>query len=467
MPTAKSLRALARDGRCGRSAAPIRQVHLGLGAFFRAHQAWYTERSSNAATWGIAAFTGRRPDLAQALTQQGGLYTLITRSNDADTFDVISSVSRAHAASDAAAWRAYLATPQVTVVSLTVTEAAYRSNPSGGLNLDDRDVAADFAAWRAGAHDDVTSVPGRLAAGFAARRAADAGPITLMSCDNLSNNSTIALQVASDFAATTDDGLASWIATHVRAANTLVDRITPATTDEDVTAVREQTGYADRIPVVAEPYAEWVLSDTFAAVRPAWESAGALVVADVLPYEQRKLWLLNGAHSLLAYAAPSRGHATVAEAIADPIVLDWVREWWSEAVRHLSMPDADSAAYCNQLLERFGNARIAHQLAQIAADGSQKLPARVLPVLRLERSQGRLPLGALRIVAGWVAHLRGHGVPVTDAAMTDTIRTIQSAGGSAATRLALGAVDPRLCDDSEVVEAVEAISASLTGQSRG
>jgi fructuronate reductase len=441
-------------------------VHLGLGAFVRAHVAAYTEQASDAAEWGIAAFTGHSAALAEQLTAQDCLYTLVVRGRRADSFSVISSLSRAFPGTDGAAWLACLAAPATAIVTLTVTEAGYRRNASGALDLTDPDVRADLASWREsvrpGGTAALATVPARLAAGFAARRAADAGPVTLLSCDNLPGNSTAAARVTLDFAAAADPGLAGWITGSVHVADTLVDRITPATTSSDVSVVRRRTGHADASPVVTEPYSEWVLSDAFGTGRPDWPSAGAIITGDVRPYEERKLWLLNGAHSLLAYAAPSRRHRTVAEAIADPVVLAWVREWWDEASPQVSLPRAETAAYCNALLERWGNRRIRHQLAQIAVGGLQKLPARILPVLRAELDAGRVPPGAARVLGAWVAWLRADGPSAADPGARELAATIGQASLRSATRRALAALDPGLADYPDLLAAVSAASAEVS-----
>lgn len=451
---------LAR-GSHGRPKAPVRHVHLGLGAFFRAHQAWYTERAVDAADWGVAAFAGRSPGLAAALADQDCLYTLVTRGSNTDSFAVVSSISRAHGPTDSVAWHLDMASSRTAVVSLTITEAGYRRNASGGIDIGDVGVASDVAAWRAGAPELVRTAPARLAAGFAARRAADAGPVTLLSCDNLPANSDVALRVVAEFAAAVDEPLAHWIMMHVRPVNTLVDRITPATTARDIAEVAKRTGHDDPGLVVTEPYSEWVMGDNFASDRPTWESADALVTAHVDTYEQRKLRLLNGAHSLLAYAAPLRGHLTVADAIADAVVVGWVQEWWRTASAHVALPRADTVAYCAALLERFGNARIEHKLAQIAADGSQKLRVRVLPVVRAERQAGRLPVGAVRVLGAWLAHLRGLGVPVTDPPAANLVKAMMSSRGLDGARDAVAFLDPELAGDEELVAAVAELAVGL------
>ena len=398
---------LSRAAGQGRPAAPVRLVHLGLGNFFRAHQAWYTDRAPDAGDWGIAAFTGRRGELAETLTAQEGLYTLITRAADGDRFEVLSSLSRAHAAAEHEAWLGHFASPAVAAVTITVTEAGYLRGPDGDLDRDRPEVQADAEALRQDPAALVRTAPARLTAGLAARRRADAGPITLVPCDNLPHNGEVATRVVRDLAELVDPGLAGWVADSVSYVTTMVDRITPRTTEEDVRAVAEATGLEDRAPVATEPFHEWVLSGSFSGGRPRWEEAGATFTEDIAPFEDRKLWLLNGGHSLLAYAGSARGHETVAEAVADDACREWLEEWWDEAARYLPFPEPDVAAYRAALLDRFANPRMHHRLGQIAADGSQKLPVRVLPTLRQERAAGRLPPAATRVLAAWVCHLRG------------------------------------------------------------
>jgi fructuronate reductase len=440
-------------------------VHLGLGNFFRAHQAWYTERAPDADQWGIAAFAGRGSALAAALTAQDGLYTLVTRAAAGDRFDVIGSVSRAHAADDHDAWLAALASPEVGAVTLTVTEAGYLRGPDGGLDRELDQIWTDVATLRRDPTALVVTAPARLVAGFTARRRADAGPLTLVPCDNLPNNGTVAARVVRDLAEMVDPRLAAWIQESVPTVTTMVDRITPRTTPADIAAVAEATGLQDVGPVVTEPFREWVLSGAFAAGRPRWEDAGATFTDDITPFEHRKLWLLNGGHSLLAYAGSIRGHDTVADAVADDTVRSWLDQWWSEASRHLSAPDDDLAAYRAALLDRFANPRMRYLLKQIATDGSQKLPVRILPTLRAERKAGRVPQGATLVLGAWVAHLRGVGAPVGDVRADELVPLangpLPEAVGRVLTRL-----DPAVGADNDVLAAVLAAAEELVGQSR-
>src|SRR3954454_19141247 len=304
--TPHSAGSLSRTSGHGPAAAPVRHVHLGLGGFFRAHQATYTERASNAEAWGIAAFTGRSTELADQMSEQQGLYTLITQAPEGSRYDVVSSVSRAHPGTDQDSWLASFAAGATGVVTLTVTEGADLRRDDGGLDVDHPQVRADVEAIMGGPAAPVGSVPGRLVAGLAARRAADAGALAVVPCDNLSGNGAAVRRVVLDLADRVDGALAGWIADEVSFVTSMVDRITPRTSEDDRRAVEQATGLLDHCPVVTEPFTEWVLHGAFPAGRPAWHEAGASFVDDVTPFEQRKLWLLNGAHSLPAYAAGLR-----------------------------------------------------------------------------------------------------------------------------------------------------------------
>jgi fructuronate reductase len=447
---------LTRDGR---AAPPVRLVHLGLGNFFRAHPAWYTAAASD--EWGIAAFTGRSsPETVEALNAQDGLYTLISRAADRDRFEVVGAIARAHVADEHAAWLRYFEDPQVAAVTITVTEAGYLRDAGGGLDAERPEVAADLDALRGDPAALVRTTPVRLLAGLAARHRAGGAPIAVVSCDNVAGNGPIVRRVVRDAAERAAPGVVDWLDESVSFVTTMVDRITPRTNPEDVRAVAEETGREDRSPVVTEPFREWVLSGDFGAGRPPWEDAGATFTDDVTPFEHRKLWLLNGAHSLLAYAGSIRGHATVAEAVADDTCRGWLEQWWTEASRQLGQPDAELAAYRAALLERFANAHLRDRLDRIAADGTQKLPIRIVPVLRAERSAGRLPEGAVRVLAAWVCHLRGLGAPVTDARADDVVPLAVGELDRAVPRI-LGALDPGLGEDADVVAAVVDASEQL------
>ncbi|WP_022918068.1 mannitol dehydrogenase family protein [Ruania albidiflava] len=438
------------------TAAPVRIVHLGVGNFHRAHQAWYTQHAPDAADWGIAAFTGRRPDQAEALAPQGGLYSLITKGADGDQVEVISSIVAVHAASEHETYLAYLARPSTAVVSMTVTEHGYRRDADGHLDTSAADVATDVAALRADPRAVVTSMPMRLLAGLLARREAGAGALTILPCDNLPDNGEVTRTLVLDAARAVDASLVGWVEEHVEFATSMVDRITPATTDADRELVRERIGYEDASPVPTEPFAEWVVSGQFPAGRPAWEDAGVQFVADVAPHERRKLWLLNGSHSQLAYVGSVRGHETIDAAIADPACRSWVEQFWDEAQRGLGLPEQEVAAYRAALLDRYANPRVRHLLAQIAMDGSQKLPVRTLPAVNAERAAGRVPTGGATTLAGWVLHLRGVGAPVNDAGAGPAQEAANAGPVAEVVPAVLETLQPGLGDDADLVAAVVA-----------
>ncbi len=382
-------------------------VHLGIGAFARAHLAWYTAHAEGE-RWGITAFTGRTAAAAEALAGQGCRYTLVTRAADGDTAEVVDTIVAAHHGADDTAWRRVVASADTTIVTLTVTEQGYRAG---------------------------SDVPARLVDGLEARRRSGAGRIALVSLDNLTHNGEVLRSAV--LGAVGDDGLRDWIESNVTFPSSMVDRITPATTDADVASIADLPGALDhdRVPVVTESFAEWVLEDRFEGIdRPAWETAGVRLVDDVTAYEQRKLWLLNGSHSLLASLGLLLGHETVASAMADPRCRAAVEQLWDEAADELPLPAAEVDAARAALVDRFANPRIRHTLRQIAAGGSQKLPVRVVDVLRhrLDRdpSVGIGP-GAATALAAWWLHLTEQpelvddaGAPGPDSTVHDVLRVV-------------------------------------------
>ncbi len=309
----------------------------------------------------------------------------------------------------------YLRDPDVAIVSSTITEAGYLPGADGRVDLDNEAVAADVGALKAGDLTAVTTAPGKFVAGLMARREAGAGGVTFLPGDNIPDNGHLVAGVLTSLAEAVDPTLVDWMAENVGFATTMVDRITPSISDEARQALADDQGIEDPAAVATEPFTEWVIAGDFKAGRPAWEDAGVQFVDDITPHELRKLWLLNGSHSLMAYAATIVGRPTVYEAISDPTVAGWVNEWWDVAARHLPLPADEVNAYRAALLERFGNPRMKDQLSRIAADGSVKIPIRIVPALNAERAAGGEPIGAERAVAAWVLHTRGLGAPVNDA----------------------------------------------------
>ena len=440
-----------------RPAAPVRLLHLGLGNFHRAHQAWFTEHALDADRWGYAEFAGHDNPLVDDLNAQDGTYTLLVRGATGDRAEVIGVISAAHQASEHEAWLDYWARPELAIVTITVTEAGYCRGADGGIDLENIGVAADLAALRSDPRAVVSTAPGRLLAGILARAQAGGAPLAVFSCDNLPENGLVAQRVVGDLAAALGPDAVAAVAPHSWVTS-MVDRITPRATEAELAAVTELTGREDRAPVVTEPFVEWVVMGDFPAGRPDWQ--GVTFVDDVEPFEHRKLWLLNGSHSLMAYAASARGHEAVSDAIGDPVVRQWVEQWWDEAVRHLSLPADHLSSYRTALIERFANPNIRHLLAQIAADGSQKIPVRILPTLTAERAAGREGRGAALVVAAWIRHLRGAGAPVDDAA-GDRFVVAAQAEGVQGVRAVLQELDPGLGANNHVVAMVDDLVAEL------
>ncbi|TWF81784.1 fructuronate reductase [Pseudonocardia hierapolitana] len=382
-------------------------AHLGIGAFHRAHQAVFTEEAIAAAggDWGICGVTQRSRGVLEQLQPQDGLYSVLVRGEDTSLRVAGAVRDLLFVAEEGERLQALLAAPTTRLVTLTVTEKGYRHDPATGrLRRTDPDVAADLAG-----DGPPRTVVGQLVRGLQARRAADAGPITLLSCDNLPANGEVLRGLVTDFCAALPDGesLATWIAESVSFPSSMVDRIVPATTDDDRAEAAKLLGFSDRGVVVTEPFRQWVVEDHFAAGRPAWEHAGAVLTADVAPYEAMKLRLLNGSHSTLAYLGALAGHAHVADAMADPGIAGVVAHLMAEDVEPtLAVPDGyDVAAYQRELIERFHNPALRHRTVQIAMDGTQKLPQRLLGTIADRLAAGAEPRFACLGVAAWMRYV--------------------------------------------------------------
>jgi fructuronate reductase len=398
-------------------------VHLGIGAFHRAHQAVFTEDAIAAAggDWGICGVTQRSRAVVDQLAPQDGLYTVAARDGDGERLRVVGSVRELMwAQADPQALVAQIAAPATRVITLTVTEKGYHHDPATNrLRLDSPEIAADLA------RQDPHTVVGQLARGLERRRRDGGAPLTVVCCDNLPDNGRVLGGLVREFAARLDtaDALLAWIEESVRFPATMVDRITPATTDEDRARVAAALGADDHGVVVTEPFSQWVIEDDFAAGRPAWEQAGAIVTNDVGPYEQIKLRLLNGSHSTIAYLGALADYELVADAVSPAApFLGVARALMSDDVAPtLDVPDGfDLPAYQSQLLERFANPALRHRTVQIAMDGSQKLPQRLLGTVRDRRRAGAEPALAALGVAAWMRFVSarrtdgGRELPVDD-----------------------------------------------------
>ncbi|MGG5819795.1 mannitol dehydrogenase family protein [Falsiroseomonas sp. HW251] len=382
-------------------------LHLGLGAFHRAHQAVMTEAVLNdgARDWGIVAASLRSPDTRDALAPQDGLYAVAARESDDESLRVIGALRGLHVApEDPAALLDAMADPRIRVASLTVTEKGYCHDPATGtLDETHPDIRHDLATPAA-----PRSAPGFLVEALARRRAAGLAPFTVLCCDNLPHNGATVRGVVTGMAALRDRGLSDWIANEVAFPCTMVDRIVPATTEEDRARIAAALGMDDAWPVVGERFSQWVIEDRFPSGRPDWALGGATFASDVAPFELMKLRMLNGAHSALAYLGYLAGHETVAEASNDPVLAAYLRGFWAEVAPTVpAPPGVDLRDYAAGLLARFRNRALQHRTWQIAMDGSQKVPQRLLGPVRDRLGQGAAIPHLALAVAAWVRYVGG------------------------------------------------------------
>lgn len=419
-------------------------AHMGVGAFHRAHQAWYTHRASTPADpWDIVAFTGRSPEQARALQEAGCRYTLITRGAETDEHMVIDSIRAAHDGSERGAWEATVSDPRTHVITLTITEAGYRVDARDRLDLADAAVAADLRTAVSGSDAAITTAPVRLALGLASRRRSDAGPLTVISCDNLPRNGAIIRGAVLTAAMQIDPTLADWIDANVAFLSSMVDRITPRTRREDVDELERRTGVRDEAMVITEPFSEWIVEHGFAGSSPGWQRVGVQSAPDLAPYEQRKLRLLNGAHSLLAHRGLPAEYEFVADAFADPMLRDELEAYWRTAVASCTLPRGELDAAVEATRRRFANPRIRHSLAQIALDGRHKLRHRIVPVLEHAVRSGAPVTASAAPVAAWLIQ---SGSP--SHALTEMLSGVSDAVTAKAMRTAIEREIRRLGDTS-------------------
>ena len=387
-----------------RDAQAVGIVHFGIGAFHRAHQAWYTDRAMDGGDrdWAISGVSLRSRNVAQQMNPQDGLFTVTERSNAGDHIRVVGAVRNViPAARGRRRVEGLIAARSTRVVSLTISEKGYCRAADGSLDFDLADGGSVFHF---------------LASGLSRRRSTGKGGITLLSCDNLADNGEQLARLTSEYLDRYDPDLRAWFERECSCPSTMVDRIVPATTSDDLRDVAEKIGTSDAAAVFTEPFSQWVIEDRFSMGRPAWERVGAELVFDVAPYEKAKLRMLNGAHSALAYLGLAAGHEFVHQAVADPAIRPVVeRLMFQEALPTIqAAPGQDLTAYGRGLFERFANATLRHRLVQIAMDGSQKIPQRWLETLAAQQGRGETCPAILTALAAWMRHIRDGGDRVSD-----------------------------------------------------
>lgn len=449
-----------------RAAAAIGIVHFGPGAFHRAHQATYIDDLlDHDPRWGIAAVSLRSAGTVEALAAQDGLYTLVVRDADPVT-RVIGAHQRFLGPGDDIEIARQLADPAVRLVTMTVTEKGYCLAGDGTLDMAHADIVHDLAGGAP------RSIIGWLVAGLAARRAAGVAPFVPMPCDNLASNGAKLHAALVAFAARRDPSLADWIADAVRVPSTMVDSITPANDAALLADVAATIGLEDLAPVQRESFVQWVIEDVGGDAVDALRGAGATVTRDVAGFEQAKLRILNGAHSTLAYLGLLRGAETVAEAMADTVLADFVAAMIQRDIVPMlpAIPGFDVDAYAQAILARFRNPAIAHRLDQIAQDGSQKLPYRLGDTLVANRRAGRMPTHVARALAGWVAFLMRQAAADTGV-IDPAAKTLMSIAGEGEAGNVVDAliaagylISPEICGDPLVrTVIVDATQAAVCG----
>lgn len=384
-------------------------VHLGLGAFHRAHQAAYTDSAMAefGGDWKILGVSLRNPSVRDRLKPQNGLYTLAEMNDRVTNYRIIGSIERVLVArEDPRAVVDAMCAGSCRIVSLTITEKGYCHDPATGrLNTDHADIRHD----RQRPSHPVTAL-GFITESLAIRREKGLPVPTILCCDNLPSNGDTLRGLVAEFAALRDPELAAWIAAKVPFPNSMVDRIVPATQPEDIEQLREVCGYVDEGVVKTESFSQWIIEDRFASGRPPWEALGVDMVEDVAPFELAKLRLLNGAHSAIAYLGYLAGYRYVHEVIADAVFRGYLCELMrEEIIPTLAEPQGlELAVYADELLKRFANRALRHKVQQIAMDGSQKIPQRWLATIRERLRSGDGIDGLALALAGWIRYVVGY-----------------------------------------------------------
>lgn len=411
-------------------------LHIGVGNFHRAHEEYYTDlligKDISQGCWGIAGAMIMPQDetLYQALKSQNGMYTLTICGRDGhnEATEIGSLIELVRPASDPGALSRRIADPSIKIISMTITEGGYNIlRETGEFNLEEENVAHDLN----NIHDPST-VFGHVAEGLRLRRDNNAGPVTILTCDNLQHNGDTARKAFMTFFRAQDPRLADWVEKNVTFPNSMVDRITPSTTPADIERLNRENGTDDKAPVYCEDFIQWVVEDNFAAGRPAWEKAGVQFTDDVTAYENMKLSLLNASHTLLSYPSFLGGFRKVDDAMHDQVVARFVKDFMDKDITpYVPAPQGiDLDDYKKTLIERFGNRSVSDQIARLCFDGLSKFPVYVTPNLTKMAADGKDLTRMAYLIAAYRHYLRymtddhGQSFPVAEPWLTDTDRSL-------------------------------------------
>ncbi|WP_292976714.1 mannitol dehydrogenase family protein [Mycobacterium sp.] len=385
-------------------------VHIGAGNFHRAHQAVYFDDLASSGVsnqWGVTGISLRSRDVKDVLSAQDGLYTVVERGHEGETARVIGSIGSVHyAPNDGSAVRDALADPRTRVVSLTITGNGYFLDPvTREFDASHPDVRADL--FNTGSY---VTAWGYLAEALEMRRRAGTTPFTVMCCDNIPDNTAAARTALVSFAALKDPGLARWIDAHVAFPSSMVDRITPQTSEDEVEFVRQTFGIADKWPVLTEPYSQWVIEDNFCDGRPPLDEVGAQFVSNVKDHKLVKTRLLNGTHIAMSTLAMLAGYRRTDEAMGNEAIRDFVEQLLRDEIQPLlpAVPGMNTPEYRDSLLSRLSNPQMSDQLTRLARRGSEKIASFLLPSLQEAIDQGRPHTLLMLALAGWIRYLRGY-----------------------------------------------------------
>ena len=396
-----------------RSALKAGIVHIGVGGFHRAHEAYYTHllmQEGKALDWAICGVGLREEDrkMGEVLKKQDHLYTLIIRHPDGKIGTTIigSIIDYLFGPDDPQVVIKQIAAPETRIVSLTITEGGYNVNSATGVfDFANPDIRHDLA------HPEApVSVFGYLTAGLRQRRDEGGKPFTIQSCDNIQHNGDVTRKALLAFAERQDPALAPWIAENVHFPNAMVDRITPSTTPMDGEYLEQKFNLVDEWPVTCEPFMQWVIEDGFSDSRPDWESVGAQFVKDVTPYEKMKLRLLNAGHSVLGLLGSIHGHDTIDGCVADPLFAGYLRDFLDQEATPVldAVEGIDLDTYKNSLIERFGNPNVKDGLARICSESSAKLPKFLLETVQENLDAGGSVRYAALVIAAWCYYSDKH-----------------------------------------------------------
>lgn len=387
-----------------RSAVQTGIVHLGIGGFHRAHQAVYTDDllANGHNSWGITGVSLRSDSVHKLLATQDFLYTVKQAHQQGSRTRIVGSLCDVFALPTAGAREQILSTiadPKTQVVTLTITEKGYCHEPDGSLDTDNLNIVQDLAHPQ-----QPTSAPGLLAQAIHRRMLSDGGPLTVVSCDNLSSNGLVTRSVVEAMIERLHPNTLRWLQDNVSFPSSMVDRIVPQTNIADIEDLQQENGYLDNALVICEPFSQWIVENNFAGVRPPWDLVGARFVKQVLPYEQTKLRFLNATHSALAYLGLLCEHGYIDQAVRDPALRQFVLQLMDNEIEPtVTCPEGfDLAQYKTSIVDRFANTQVRYKTTQVATDGSLKLPQRILPSIQAQQQFGNPAPQLCLVVAAWL-----------------------------------------------------------------